>query len=214
MRCLGEKMEKRVSRRDEYTSEETIPGKGTVFYHLYCDRCGVRHPDRCVNHVYPEEGYAREMDLCHDCQRKVYRAELEDPTESIFYSRAYDLKEECLSFKSDFYRKFQLIEHLLEDELTSNEQMIHRDEPLFLTGTLAEIEKQVIVNRLKRCHGNRKLTAKELGIAKSTLHEKLRRWNESQDAPWPISRWSVPSYSGSTLDPQCYGDFGAKTLDL
>jgi len=43
-------------------------------------------------------------------------------------------------------------------------------------GSLAEIEKQVIVDRLKKCGGNRKLAAKELGIAKSTLHEKLRRW--------------------------------------
>ena len=43
-------------------------------------------------------------------------------------------------------------------------------------GSLEEIEKQVIVARLKLCQGNRKKTAKELGIAKSTLHEKLRRW--------------------------------------
>lgn len=41
---------------------------------------------------------------------------------------------------------------------------------------LADIEREVILERLKRCRGNRKKTAKELGIAKSTLHEKLRRW--------------------------------------
>jgi len=44
------------------------------------------------------------------------------------------------------------------------------------SGSLADIEKTVIVSRLSRNHGNRKRTARDLGIAKSTLHEKLRRW--------------------------------------
>lgn len=44
--------------------------------------------------------------------------------------------------------------------------------------SLADIERQVILERLKKCRGNRKLAAKELGIAKSTLHEKLRKWKE------------------------------------
>lgn len=47
----------------------------------------------------------------------------------------------------------------------------------FWKGSLAEIEKEVIVAKLKQCGGNRKQTAKELGIAKSTLHDKLKRWN-------------------------------------
>ncbi len=50
-----------------------------------------------------------------------------------------------------------------------------------LQGSLAEIEKQVIVDRLKRFRGNRKRAAKELGIAKSTLQEKLRRWAAAND---------------------------------
>lgn len=41
---------------------------------------------------------------------------------------------------------------------------------------LADIEKRVIIDRIRRCHGNKKRAAKELGIAKSTLHEKIRRW--------------------------------------
>lgn len=45
--------------------------------------------------------------------------------------------------------------------------------------SLADIERRVILERLKICRGNRKQAAKELGIAKSTLHEKLRKWNES-----------------------------------
>jgi len=61
-------------------------------------------------------------------------------------------------------------------------------------GTLAEIEKQVIVERLRRNHGNRKRTARDLGIAKSTLHEKLRRWQlEDTGAPWPVALGSVGS---------------------
>lgn len=61
-----------------------------------------------------------------------------------------------------------------------------------LEGTLADIEKQVIVERLRRCHGNRKVAARELGIAKSTLHEKLRRWREAdpEGVSWPVSRWT------------------------
>jgi len=47
---------------------------------------------------------------------------------------------------------------------------------LLAFGTLAQIEKQVITDRLKKYNGNKKATAQALGIAKSTLHEKLRRW--------------------------------------
>jgi transcriptional regulator with PAS, ATPase and Fis domain len=55
--------------------------------------------------------------------------------------------------------------------------------------TLADIERQVVIDRLKRCHGNRKRAAKELGIAKSTLHEKLRKWKlDSAEEAWPLYR--------------------------
>jgi two-component system C4-dicarboxylate transport response regulator DctD len=54
---------------------------------------------------------------------------------------------------------------------------------------LADIERQVIIDKLKRCHGNRKRAAKELGIAKSTLHEKLRKWKlEESEQAWPLYR--------------------------
>lgn len=55
--------------------------------------------------------------------------------------------------------------------------------------TLADIERQVVLDRLKRCHGNRKKAAQELGIAKSTLHDKLRKWKlESPAQAWPLYR--------------------------
>jgi len=66
-----------------------------------------------------------------------------------------------------------LITHLL-----SEEKGRHLEPKNLPQGSLAEIEKQVIVEKLKQCQGNRKLTAAELGIGKSTLHEKLRRWKE------------------------------------
>ena len=43
-------------------------------------------------------------------------------------------------------------------------------------GPLKEIEKRAILVKLRRNSGNRRRTAKDLGIAKSTLHEKLRQW--------------------------------------
>jgi transcriptional regulator with PAS, ATPase and Fis domain len=53
--------------------------------------------------------------------------------------------------------------------------------------TLADIEKQVIINRLRFCRGNRKKTATMLGIAKSTLHEKLRRYSLGTHSEEPNS---------------------------
>ncbi len=47
-----------------------------------------------------------------------------------------------------------------------------------LNHSLEEIERRVIFAKLARCQGNKKVTAEELGIAKSTLHEKIRKWQE------------------------------------
>lgn len=71
-----------------------------------------------------------------------------------------------------------LVTRLIDEERTAGDA--HRNP---LEGSLAEIEKQVIVAKLKQCRGNRKLTAAELGIAKSTLHEKLRKWKEAGATP-------------------------------
>lgn len=49
---------------------------------------------------------------------------------------------------------------------------------------LEDLEKNFILRSLQKYKGNRKVAARELGIAKSTLHEKLKRWkNEGFDAP-------------------------------
>ncbi|RMD98617.1 MAG: AAA family ATPase, partial [Calditrichaeota bacterium] len=40
--------------------------------------------------------------------------------------------------------------------------------------SLAEMEKQHIEATLKRCRGNKSKTARELGISRSTLREKMK----------------------------------------
>ena len=61
-----------------------------------------------------------------------------------------------------------------------------------LQGPLGDIEREIVINRLKKHHGNRKDTAKDLGIAKSTLHEKIRQWKQDPSVPktWPLVRKS------------------------
>lgn len=75
----------------------------------------------------------------------------------------------------------RLIDKLLLEEKAQAGGPVGTPQALW-NGSLAEIEKEVIVARLRRLNGNRKRTAKELGIAKSTLQEKLRRWREEPAA--------------------------------
>ncbi len=65
-----------------------------------------------------------------------------------------------------------------EEELSVRLKESNRD---ILDSPLAEVEKRVIINRIHRCQGNKKRAAKELGIAKSTLHEKIRKWKVEPD---------------------------------
>jgi DNA-binding NtrC family response regulator len=44
------------------------------------------------------------------------------------------------------------------------------------SGSLEEIERHTIHNALRDCHGNRRAAARRLGIAESTLYEKIRRY--------------------------------------
>lgn len=88
-----------------------------------------------------------------------------------------------------------LLKQLLKEE--HQERMVAPSDPeraSLLTGSLEAIEKEIIVDRLRKHHGNRKETAKDLGIAKSTLHEKLRRWKEDPKGQesWPVARWASP----------------------
>lgn len=48
--------------------------------------------------------------------------------------------------------------------------------------TLEEIEKMAIIDALKRNHWKKTETAQKLGIAKSTLHEKLKKYGISEES--------------------------------
>jgi transcriptional regulator with PAS, ATPase and Fis domain len=69
-----------------------------------------------------------------------------------------------------------LLSNLLQEEDSQLQSSRLSKNTSFLNGRLEDIERKIIIERLKRLHGNRKRTAEDLGIAKSTLHEKLRRW--------------------------------------
>lgn len=47
--------------------------------------CGIKHPKKCVNRVYPEEGFEKEADLCHDCQKELFRKELVDESKFHYF---------------------------------------------------------------------------------------------------------------------------------
>lgn len=70
---------------------------------------------------------------------------------------------------------------VLEELLREEREAARSSQPtadLLASASLDDIERHVICARLKIFHGNRKRTAEALGIAKSTLHEKLRRWRD------------------------------------
>ncbi|MBI4403734.1 MAG: sigma 54-interacting transcriptional regulator [Deltaproteobacteria bacterium] len=91
----------------------------------------------------------------------------------------------------------QLLESILSDELSAFEAF-----SCSASGTLADIEKHAIVDTLKRYQGNRKKTAEALGIAKSTLHEKLRRWKKhSHPVDWPADCRVIGHKSNSGSRP-------------
>ncbi|MCX7871814.1 MAG: sigma-54 dependent transcriptional regulator [Verrucomicrobiae bacterium] len=47
--------------------------------------------------------------------------------------------------------------------------------------TVKELEKQLIINALKECNGNRTLAAKKIGISRRTLHRKLNEYGIRDD---------------------------------
>ncbi|MBY0371477.1 sigma 54-interacting transcriptional regulator, partial [bacterium] len=72
------------------------------------------------------------------------------------------------------------LQALLDEEKSFSQAIMEGPEPSLTDSSLADIEKRVIIDRIRRCHGNKKKAAKELGIAKSTLHEKIRRWGQEE----------------------------------
>ena len=73
------------------------------------------------------------------------------------------------------------VEHLLnKNELLSNSSHFASGGGVHQSGQLSvirEIEKQMIIKRLAANHGNQKRTATDLGMPKSTLHDRIRNYN-------------------------------------
>ena len=70
------------------------------------------------------------------------------------------------------------IDNLLDDEQTRFSFPSAPSEQSNLT--LADIERNVIETKIAQCQGNKKRAALELGIAKSTLFEKIRRYKSEE----------------------------------
>jgi len=73
------------------------------------------------------------------------------------------------------------LETLMEEERSFAQILASGPSGDLADSSLADIEKRAIIDRIRKCQGNKKRAAKELGIAKSTLHEKIRRWGEQED---------------------------------
>lgn len=68
-------MKKYVEKEDAHTNTESIYDENedeliTKYFHFYCDICGVKHPDVCVNDLCEEEGYPN-GDYCWNCQKSM-----------------------------------------------------------------------------------------------------------------------------------------------
>ncbi len=71
----------------------------------------------------------------------------------------------------------------LKQEDTSSGESVERDFGYSAGATLAEMEKQMIRQALKETAGNKSETARRLGITRRTLHLKLKKYLQEDDAP-------------------------------
>lgn len=69
------------------------------------------------------------------------------------------------------------------DKLTENDIMLPQlsDSGMPIEGTAAQIEKRVVLDRLKAFNGNRTRTAASLGISRRTLLNKLAEWKREDE---------------------------------
>ncbi|MBU0628249.1 MAG: hypothetical protein KKC75_03600 [Nanoarchaeota archaeon] len=82
-------MKKYVKKEDKHTSSESEYKEGkliTTYFHFYCDICGVKHPDVCVNELCEEEGFP-DGDYCWDCQKSMHEQGFVGKDKSIYSYR-------------------------------------------------------------------------------------------------------------------------------
>ncbi len=89
-----------------------------------------------------------------------------------------------------------LLQCVLHEEERLVQTLLNRTNRDNVDASLADMEKHAILDRIRRCHGNKRRAARELGIAKSTLHEKIRRWKECE--PGDLG---TPAFGVSVLGP-------------
>lgn len=80
-------MKKYVAKKDRYANSESefINGKWkTRYFYLYCDICGVRHPDVCVNDLCEEEGFP-DGDYCWNCQASMHEQGFVGKDKSVYF---------------------------------------------------------------------------------------------------------------------------------
>lgn len=68
-------------------------------------------------------------------------------------------------------------EEITPDMLPSNITARETEKDFLKNGTLSQVERQVILETLKRMKGNKRKTAEELGISKATLWRKLKNFS-------------------------------------
>jgi len=60
----------------------------------------------------------------------------------------------------------------------------HEIVPLLIGSTVGEIERELVLQTLARCHGNRTHAARVLGVSVRTLRNKIRQYSaEGIDVP-------------------------------
>lgn len=90
-----------------------------------------------------------------------------------------------VSRASALYPKQHIEEKHIDILLNKKEKLTHAATGVYFTNThlppqmsvIKEIEKQMILKRLAANHGHQKKTALDLGIPKSTLHDRIRNYN-------------------------------------
>jgi len=80
-------MKKFVKKKDKDTSSISIYKNGkwiTKYFHLYCDICGAKHPEVCVNELCEEEGFP-DGDYCWNCQASMHEQGFVGKDKSIYF---------------------------------------------------------------------------------------------------------------------------------
>jgi DNA-binding NtrC family response regulator len=75
------------------------------------------------------------------------------------------------------YIQEEHIENILDQSLLGQENSPTSPHPVHALPMLKEMERQLIIKKLSDNKGNQRQTALDLGIPKSTLHDRLRNYH-------------------------------------